>query len=136
MKTPKPKTLYRLFVTRFHSPSKIIARTFEKKVHKSWERNTRYQREQISMDREFTDAKEAKAWVKEQKTTTDERGYPIDKDDARYQWCELWGDPVPVSDTAKCERVRLEFEKYEEVPLFSEEQDAQIRSESLRALHA
>lgn len=121
MKTPKPKTLYRLFVTRFHS------RTERPNKFEKTENDWRYKREQMCVDRPFDNPRQAKQWVTDQIVTTN---------GIRDEWCELWGQAIPVSDKARCERVRLEFERYEEVPLFGEEQAAQIRSESLRALHA
>lgn len=119
MKTPKPKTLYRLFVTRFHSPR------LKKNPSEKGKQITVFRREQLVHDMQFESPKAAREWVETHGNPGSELG-----------WCELWGDAIPVSEVAKCERVRLEFERYEEVPLLSEEQDAQIRSESLRALHA
>lgn len=105
--TTSKTTLLRLFITRFHSPREFVAKTFEGKKHRYTEKEIRYDRERLTMDREFSNAEQARKWVTDQKSGN----RPTDPD---FQWCELWGEPVPVSDAPACERAKLEFERYEE----------------------
>lgn len=103
----QPPVMYRLFVTRFHSPHKCPAKTTEGRRHFYTKNEIHYKRDRIVMDREFPNSESARKWVSEQKSGK----FP---DDSNYQWCELWGEPVPVSDSVACEKAKLEFETYEE----------------------
>lgn len=121
-------TLYRLFITRFHSPRQVAAKDGNGRKRTDIEKVIKYSRERLSMDLEFASPRMAREWVEKQK-----RGNK--QTDPDYQWCELWGDPVPVSDAPACEKARMEFDHYTEQSLFGEEMETAIKTESEAAFY-